>query len=219
MLTIEQLKRGFVNINNKHFGGSLVMPEIQICHTRRMLGQFCRIGYRRYVIKISDYFNRCEGDLLNTLAHEMIHQYIFQNGLKDYPVYHGRLFNQIADRLNREGGFHIARTDSVDGMGIRNNGTPKKFLVGVAHFKAKDIYIRFVISASKLEYFKEYLDCDWADNLFIFESTDDKTYAHYPECRSRARGYEISKQDYDTLKKTENVIYQTITLSVHPERL
>jgi hypothetical protein len=51
--------------------------------------------------------------------------------------------------------------------------------------------------------------------VFIYVSTDDKEYAHYSKCYKSVRGYYISKEEYDTLKETEKVIYELQTLGIN----
>ena len=125
-LTLSFIAEQFDNINKKHFNNDLLKPRFEITHVKSYLGQYhwkysydSRI-FRESVIRISDMFDRSESDITNTIAHEMIHLYIRQNKIKDTNKHHGRVFYSIADRLNREGGFHIARTDSVSGCGLRD---------------------------------------------------------------------------------------------------
>lgn len=125
-LTLDFIREQFNVINNNHFEGKLLTPRFEITHVKSYLGQYhwqysydSRI-FIDSVIRISDMFDRSDADIINTIAHESIHLYIRQNKIKDTRQHHGRVFNTIADRLNKEGGFHIARTDSVAGCGLRD---------------------------------------------------------------------------------------------------
>ena len=124
-LTIKMIADNFKVINKLYFNNGLITPRFEITHVKSYLGQYhWRYAYDGSfidsVIRISDMFDRSESDICNTIAHECIHLYIRQNHIKDTRPHHGKVFNRIADRLNREGGFHIARTDSVEGCGLRD---------------------------------------------------------------------------------------------------
>ena len=207
MLTLDFIRENFEKINQKHFGNELMMPRFEITHVKSYLGQYhWRYGYdgRLFadsVIRISDMFDRTDEDIINTIAHEMIHLYIRQNKLRDTRPHHGTLFYSIANRLNREGGFHIARTDSVEGCGLRNN-KGKKFIVCCYFSSNLNSYFRFVINE---KYINDYLlrfknSPSFYKDAIIIVSTDDKTYANYTKCYRAIRGFRVTKDEYESMK-------------------
>lgn len=218
-LTIDFIADNFQVINELYFNNELETPRFEITHVKSYLGQY----HWRYdmfgefmdsVIRISDMFDRSEDDIVNTIAHECIHLYIRQNHIKDTRPHHGRVFHSIADRLNREGGFHIARTDSIEGCGLRDKS--KKETYYIACFKSGSCgkYFQFAINKNYLEYYQDKFERypKHYQNVFVFMSTDDKKYAHYTKCRKSVRGYYIDFTEFDTLRETENIIcsYQTL---------
>ena len=218
-LTIDFIAKGFDKINRNHFNDELHCPRFEVTHVKSYLGQY----HWRYlngimvdsVIRISDYYNRSEEDLLNTLAHECIHLYIRQKGIKDTRPHHGRVFNSIADRLNAEGGYHIARCDSVAGCGLRVKQDKTYYVC--CYFSAYNKgYLRFVINNKKIDYYKEMFERNAQRfiNPFIYTSKDDNKFAHFRECRKAIRGEIIGKTQYEETKANENVIWSAQTLGI-----
>lgn len=215
-LTIDYLSEMFDSFNKEYFNNGLQKPNFEITHVKSYLGQYdCQKFWDGsllwHVIRISDRYDRSEEDVCNTLIHEMIHLYIAQNNIRDTRPHHGKVFYGIADRINKEGGWHIARCNSVDGCGLRNN-EHKTFYVCCFYIFSKKSYYRFAINKNYIEYYKSLFNkyLHYYQEPIIFTSTDDKAYAHYRECRKSVRGYYIDKEEYNHIKESENIIYQTI---------
>ena len=223
--TLNFLSTNFHLFNEEYFGGELETPRFEICNTKTLLGQCCWKWKRDYfsgnlvckdfTIRISRYFNRSESEIQNTILHEMIHLYIRQNNLTDPKSHHGKLFYDIADRINEQGGWNISRTDSVEGCGLNNN---RGKIFYVACFKSKDRAFIFCIN-------KNYLNCyyerfkrvkNWYKDAFIFTSTNHEKFAHLTECRKSVRGRFISLEDYyDYLTENANdIIFVNVEKSV-----
>lgn len=220
-LTLDFIREQFDVINRKHFNNGLLKPRFEITHVKSYLGQYhwkysydSRIFYDS-VIRISDMFDRSDEDITNTIAHEMIHLYIRQNKIRDTRPHHGMIFNSIADRLNREGGFHIARTDSVAGCGLRNKTEVKTYHV-ICYKTRNGKYFQFVINKNYLNYYINRIENNpyHFKDAYIFTSTDDKRFAHYPACRNGVRGYYIEQKVFNEQKATENVINRFVTLGI-----
>lgn len=220
-LTIKFLTDSFKTFNAVYFKNELLKPRFEITHVKSYLGQYhwkyshdSRI-FLDSVIRISDYYMRDETELQQTLLHEMIHLYIRQNKIRDTRPHHGRVFNSIADRLNREGGFHIARTDSVEGCGLRDKTEVKTY--HVICYKARNgRYFQFVINKNYLSYYVDMIENNpyHFREAYIFTSTDDKRFAHYPACRNGVRGYYIEQNVFNEQKANERVINQFVMLGI-----
>ena len=95
-LTLDFIKEQFNVINRKYFNNGLLTPRFEITHVKSYLGQYhwhysydSRI-FIDSVIRISDMFDRSDADIINTVAHEMIHLYIRQNKIRDTRPHHGK---------------------------------------------------------------------------------------------------------------------------------
>jgi hypothetical protein len=222
VLTIDFISENFHKFNKEYFNDELQTPSFEITRVKSYLGQY----HWKYsfdgdlmenVIRISNMFDRSETDYQNTIIHEMIHLYIRQNHIKDTRRHHGRVFNSIADRINRQGGWHIARTDSIAGCGLTDKSKVNEYYIACFLSGSTGQYFRFRINEKYLQYYKDRFDeyPTHYKNLFIYVSTDDKKYAHYSACYKSVRGYYISKEEYDTLRETEKVIYSLQTLGLN----
>jgi len=221
-LTLDFIREQFNVINRKHFNNELFTPRFEITHVKSYLGQYhWQYSYDERifcdsVIRISDMFDRSDADIINTLCHEMIHLYIRQNKIRDTRPHHGRVFYSIADRLNREGGFHIARTDSIEGCGLRDKSKKETYYIACFNSGGSGKYFQFAINKNYLEYYFKKFETYVSHyrNVFVFTSTDDKKYAHYPKCRKSVRGYYITKKEFDTLREKENIITNNQILGI-----
>ena len=221
-LTLGFIKEQFDVINRKHFEGKLLTPRFEITHVKSYLGQYhweyshdSRI-FSDSVIRISDVYDRSDADITNTVAHESIHLYIRQNKIKDTRPHHGRVFNSIADRLNREGGFHIARTDSVAGCGLRDKTTKEVYYMACFKSGHNGKYFAFSMNKNYVQYYQNEFERypSHYQNVFVFTSTDDKKFAHYPKCRKGVRGYYVTEEEYNKYKANEKILFQYQTLGI-----
>ena len=221
-LTIKFLTDSFKTFNSLYFNNELLTPRFEITHVKSYLGQYhwkysydSRI-FLDSVIRISDYYMRDETELHQTLLHEMIHLYIRQNEIRDTRPHHGKVFYAVADRLNREGGFHIARTDSVVGCGLRDKSKNNRYVVGC--FKNMNgKYFSFVMNEKYVSEYKiRFNNSSYYKDAFIFVTDDDKSFAHYTKCRGRIRGFYIDEETFNLYRECGGtLVYNTQTLSIN----
>lgn len=218
-LTEKFIEDKFRDFNRIYFGGKLQTPSFKVTHVRSYLGQYhWKYGYDGSLIeneiRISNMFDRSERDFCNTILHEMIHQYIRQNHLKDTRAHHGRIFYAQAERINKEGGWNISRTDSVAGCGLKHNTNNNKFYMCCLELKNGKYYV-FRFNKKCLDYYIDKIESNpsFFLNPFMYVSTNDKKYAHFPVCHTGMRGWYITKDEYENAKITEKLIIGWQTLS------
>lgn len=97
------------------------MPKLRLSNSRTRLGS-CSIKRTRtwkgtlrtdFTISISSFYDFTESQLVDVMAHEMIHYSIGYTGLKDNSP-HGIIFRGMMDNLNRKYGLHISVSTKSD---------------------------------------------------------------------------------------------------------
>lgn len=200
-LTVDFIAKTHEEFNEKYFGGKLSTPMFGIMNGKTILGYFryksaCPRNTSYYWIKISDYYVRSDKQYQQTILHEMIHQYIAENGLVDTRS-HGVLFQKEASRLNKFG-WTIARTDSVEGCDLAEKNK-KIYNVCVYKSAKSGRYFSFVMSKGTVSRFKKHINRynEFYGGAHFFESDDYKRFSKYTECRSRIHGFYISEDEYN----------------------
>ena len=111
IITEKFLSDRFDELNATYFDGDVPRPSaFLINRSKNSFGQCMFFKNHRdiYLISISNYYDRPEQDVTNTLIHEMIHAYLWGKGSKDYNKHTGE-FLKLADQFNRQG-FSISQT-------------------------------------------------------------------------------------------------------------
>lgn len=111
--TVDFIKKNFDRFNKKYFHGILPEALIEVSTTSRALGD-CRApsGHDpRYRLRVSNFYDRTERDLQQTILHEMVHMYVH---IKYGRMDHGLDFKNIARELKVLGGWEITRTTKID---------------------------------------------------------------------------------------------------------
>lgn len=108
----------FAEFNRRMFRGNL--PEIPVVLTsaKSFLGQCVsrvrnlpdgRKEHYDFYLKFSTYYDQPQEVIDDTIIHEMIHYFIFYNGLPDSGP-HGQIFKSIMSNFNRVYGLHLSVT-------------------------------------------------------------------------------------------------------------
>ena len=201
-ITLDYIKSNFDKFNVKYFNGELITPKFKITRVKSYLGQlswkYINGERTNYLISISAMFDRSDKDFCNTILHEMIHLYIRQNNIKDTRPHHGRVFYQIADRINQYG-WNISRCDSTEGCELTSKEKVTYNMVTYINRNGKYFLMRYNKKKESF-YLRLFMKCKYK-GIVWFTSTDNKKYAHFPECRTGCRGRFITKGEYDELAK------------------
>ena len=214
-VTVEFIREKFVQFNKDYFRGELNEPEFKVMHTKHPLGRY----HYRYcmwsdeliesVLSVSDYYDRPEKAVCNTIIHEMIHLYIRQNRIEDTRAHHGRVFKSIANEINKKGDWNIATTDSVAGCGLNDKTKVNDYYI--AFFKTEDgRYFAISMNKNYVDYYiNRFVNKQrYYQDVVVFKSRNDDEWASYPICRARVRGYYITESDYHNKSLNEEVIYK-----------
>lgn len=113
--TVEQIEKIFHKYNKsifqKQYGYTLPTPVFRVSNAKNYVGLF---SYRRhdkegrsYKISISNFYKLTRQDIIETVIHEMIHEYIQFTGTIDTSS-HGPMFRYIMDEINRTNGMSIS---------------------------------------------------------------------------------------------------------------
>lgn len=103
--TRRMLMHWWLRMNAEFFGSALLPPIIRV-NPCKWQGEVCGLCWPksggRVVIDINPKYNRTRGEMLGTLAHEMIHQWQHQHG---EPLTHGPTFKAWADLISEKTGL------------------------------------------------------------------------------------------------------------------
>lgn len=202
-LTIKYMEENFELYNKKYFNGVLKKPHFRIINTRRRLGSMSRI-HERYIISISKYYDRDKFQYDNTLIHEMIHLYIYQQNIIDNGP-HGRIFKAECARINKDG-WNLSRTTSTLGWKVAEDAKIRKksetsFIV--VYKESETTQFIFKVSKSNLDRFVNHLTDKCKLECKVFE-TSDKIFDNFSACRSRI----VGKRLYGNEEKYKAYMFQ-----------
>lgn len=206
IITLDYIENAFEKYNKKYFNGTLVKPSFVIMHKKRVFGTFNRTlkydelfgEYRwKFTISISDYYERSEFEFNNTIIHEMIHQYIRQNNLKDTST-HGRIFKSECERINKDGWKLSTYGRS---LGCRKNSNRRNDIthnVCLYYNPNNGKHMLFCYVDGKKTRYMNLLGRLGVDKYCFFESKDE-IFDSFVVCRSRIRGLYV--EEHEKLKE------------------
>ena len=96
----------FKRINKLIFHDKLEIPIFKLIQVKSFFGEFTGYRNKTNIIRLSIKYNRTEFEYINTLVHEMLHQWIFESGTKDNSS-HGFYFKKYMNQINEIFGFKL----------------------------------------------------------------------------------------------------------------
>lgn len=96
----------FKRINKLIFHDKLEIPIFKLINVKSFFGEFYGRYNKTNIIRLSIKYNRTEFEYINTLVHEMLHQWIFESGTKDNSS-HGLYFKKYMKQINEIFGFKL----------------------------------------------------------------------------------------------------------------
>ena len=197
ILTKEWMERTFDAHNEEYWSGRLRKPSFVISHVKRHLGTYNRL---RHSITMSDIYDRDEHGYAEIMLHEMVHLYLHQFKVGDYNrKHHGTAFYAEAARLNNLG-WNIRRCTATKGLRLTES---KGETYRVMAYEAIDgTFFKMCINKAKEPYFRKRVrECTrFFKSCVIADSCDEATFASYPKCTARFRGWYTDRKDYEAIK-------------------
>ena len=137
------------------------------------------------------------GFIDNVLVHEMIHQYIIQNGIKDTSA-HGKIFKEFMSRINEAfpGQLSIRIKDNNPALPLQGAGPTLHILLLL--YLRNDKCICAVINPSKTGYFNTQLKKHrrlWGIKSYEWACSYDVFFSRFTRCTTRLHGLCKSKDE------------------------
>ena len=199
-LTLAYIKKAFSKYNAMYFNNELHTPIFELFKSKTTLGQFC-VQNAHYVrfggtptikIRISNYYKREEREFDNTIIHEMIHQWIHQNGIKDNSS-HGKYWLSVASRINKDGWDIQPKSNANYEVAVKRN---KEYCIFSFIDTANRRFICRV-NPTKREYFVNALRYNKFSNITCIISKNTNKFDKFVNCQSSLRGKYISQQEWE----------------------
>lgn len=132
-----KMEDDFNYLNKLMFDNKVIMPDkLEWFKNKSKLGLCGSLGNIVEYIKISTFYKMTKEQYLDVLAHEMIHAFMTQQGIRDNG-HHGRQFTKILNELNRKHPeFNITPTEDASYYTVNNNA---KKPIGVILFIDDDV--------------------------------------------------------------------------------
>ena len=210
--TVPYIEEKFDEYNLLMFDGKLERVPVELSNSASYVGQctfrtkkFAGITVGRYDLrlKISTRHDLPEEEIQDTIIHEMIHCYIWQQRIKDTST-HGKVFRSMMAMINRDFGRHITISHRLTAE-QREEGLDKRVkphIVAIVTFcdgreglkllpfsapkiRAYDRVLRRNGNASDIEYYR--MESAWF-NRFPTSAAFNVFFADMAEVRSHLEG-------------------------------
>lgn len=196
-LTINFIARKFNEYNKKYFNGELVTPLFAINNAKRTLGRFTATrlyGTTQMKITISQAYQFDEKEYCDTIIHEMIHQYIFQKGIRDNNA-HGIKWTAKAREINKDG-WNIQNKATLKNPKLSNKG---KTIYNILTFNTPNGNFAMRCANEKSEWFAWKAKRFGFTNINLIVSNNDDLFARYACCRTKMHGFYIKDDEYQQI--------------------
>ena len=166
-----------------------------------------RVRRKNMVSEVSDkiiIYNKVDdfpADFLDSiLVHEMIHQYIFQAGLKDTQT-HGQLFRGLMHKINEafKGELDINITDRNPALPTSGPGDMRHSLL-IVYFE-KDESFCAVIHPARLKYFDSLIKANKFRNKVINYTWAESNDVYFNQFRRCTRSFHGIKKSHGDMKE------------------
>lgn len=177
-------------------------------------GLFCRKRvvmdskwrWEDHIVIYQQYSDISVREIDETLVHEMIHQYIYQNHIKDSGI-HGRVFNEMMSRINQA--FQLDLTIRVSG-GIKERRGPGDILHRlILVYKEESVCFCCKINPKKTNIFMsligEHKD-KWKVRKYELCESTDRYFDSFTACTRRLHGVRMTEEELAVLYRECNLL-------------
>lgn len=194
------MKRTFDWANREIFGGGLPEVELRLGSAGRVFGMFrhpradAKGDFSRCSITLSTRFDVPEEEVTDTLIHEMIHLFIYAEGIADDGP-HGRRFRHHMMKINREHGRHITVSGRCTDKMLESDSRRKHRFFCLSRHRNGNTYI--TVCAQSCIFKIHGLMSGWpvVEGFEWFVSTDP-WFSRYPASRT-PKLYRIAQEDME----------------------
>lgn len=158
----------------------------------------------------------------NVLVHEMIHQYIIQNDIKDSSA-HGVIFKSFMNKINIAFPFEIQIRIKDQNPDIPLSGPSETtHTLLLLHMKNQN-FICAVINPKKISHFQHQLKTNaklWGINSHEWAESNDSFFERFSRCTTRLHGIAKSEKELDEFRRQYNIksVKETTTVSQRKRR-
>ena len=182
----------------KSYNGLFIRRYLKVNGGRKLVD-------RIFIYNNSEDFNPDFVD--SVLVHEMIHQYIFQNGMKDRGP-HGPLFKNFMKRINErfEGELKINIRDHNPSSKPQPE-KEKSHLLLLLHFHNGQSYC-CIMNPAKIDYFEKMLRKNfksWRIKEHLWATSTDIFFNHYTRCTRTLHGIKKSRAEMEEFCRLRNI--------------
>ena len=173
-----------------------------------------RIKFEKGIRQISDkivFYNRVDDFepqfIDNVLVHEMIHQYIIQNEIKDTST-HGKIFKAFMLRINREFPDELAIKirDTNPSIPLKGEGEKIHSLLLIHFHNLTSICA--VINPAKNSYFESLMKRNmkgWNIKSYQWAESNDVYFNQFSRCTTRLHGLRINTSEIERFCREYNI--------------
>jgi hypothetical protein len=208
-ITIDYIEKAFEKYNNKYFKSKLPTPIFKISREKNCLGRFSVVKssllgtIKSMTLIVSNFYDLSERDFDDTIIHEMIHEYIFVNGIQDTND-HGIYWLAKAKEINKDG-WNIRAKASFDVTPQRNGNSKTEYkILTFEDRNGKPFVMR--CADNKVMYFQKLIKRNGFTNPCLIISNNDDKFMRFTCCRTKMKGQYVDKIGLAHYMANENVI-------------
>lgn len=208
----QQFNEIFDKLNQLYFENKLPRIKYKIANSKCYFGRFIAKNVTKecWISMSSVLINNIQ-DFEDTLAHEMIHYYIWYFNIRDSNS-HGVVFNDFMWKINRQGLHKITVSGKAQNLENKETFDIKHGFLCKFTYKPYHIFV-FFINKNKINEYKRHLEVLKRTKRLIeykYFTSNNEYFKYFSECTKSLRGQYLTLSklnelgiDYDKPKTTQ----------------